>query len=93
MHLFLSRHQALDEDEQALLPLQQQLTQSGRLNYLRHKQGRLTKADLNGAMVADRLVFHRAYADFVVDEPGNGLPKDVRVRIPSPCLGQNHRDV
>eukprot|EP00969_Alexandrium_andersonii_P237807 10497575-Alexandrium_andersonii.AAC.1 len=29
MHLFLSRHQALDEGEEALLPQQQQLTQAG----------------------------------------------------------------
>eukprot|EP00969_Alexandrium_andersonii_P187484 8284107-Alexandrium_andersonii.AAC.1 len=76
-----------------MLSQQRQLGLSGSLNYQRRTQGKLNKFDRDCAQSPDRLVFHQRYADFRIDERGHRFPKDMRVRIPSRCLGQNHRDV
>eukprot|EP00969_Alexandrium_andersonii_P059339 2613111-Alexandrium_andersonii.AAC.1 len=75
LYLCLSRDQDVDEDEAALLPQQQQMGQSGRLNYQRHKQGKLSKLDTECAVCPDRLIFNHYYKDFRIDVEGTGLPK------------------
>eukprot|EP00969_Alexandrium_andersonii_P165278 7304753-Alexandrium_andersonii.AAC.1 len=70
MRLFLSQDQEVDDDEAAMLPLQEQLGQFGRLNYQRHRQGKLSQLVNECAMCPDRLVFHQRYKDFRVAERG-----------------------